>query len=90
MVCDYGMIQSMEQIAVSKFKATCLAVLQRVKRTGHPVLVTRFGEPIVEVVPPSRPATDAEWLGCMKGRAEIKGDIVGPALGAEAWKAERE
>ena len=84
------MFRAMEEIAVSKFKATCLAVLHRVKRTGRPVLVTRFGEPIAEVVPPSRPATDAEWLGCMKGRAEINGDIVGPALETETWKAERE
>ena len=42
----------MESIAVSKFKATCLAVLQRVKRTGRPVRVTRFGKPVADVVPP--------------------------------------
>lgn len=79
----------MDEIAVSKFKATCLAVLQRVKRTGRPVRVTRFGEPIAEVVPPSHPAAAAEWLGCMAGRAEILGDVVGPALDAGAWKATR-
>lgn len=80
----------MEQIAVSKFKATCLAVLQRVKRTGRPVLITRFGKPIAEVVPPSRPAPETEWLGCMARRAEIRGDIVGPVLGVDAWKATRD
>ena len=41
-------------MAISKFKAKCLAVLQRVKRTGKPVLVTRFGKPIAEVVPAVR------------------------------------
>jgi len=35
----------MEEIAISKFKATCLAVLEKVKKTGQPVLVTRFGHP---------------------------------------------
>ena len=40
----------METISVSRFKATCLAVLQRVKRTGKPVLITRFGEPVAELV----------------------------------------
>ena len=79
----------METMAVSKFKATCLAVLQRVKRTGRPVLVTRFGEPVAEIVPPTRPAPAEEWLGCMKGRAEILGDVVGPALALDAWKATR-
>jgi antitoxin (DNA-binding transcriptional repressor) of toxin-antitoxin stability system len=79
----------MEEIAVSKFKATCLAVLQRVKRTGRPVLITRFGKPIAEVGPPSRPEPEAEWLGCMAGRAEIRGDVVGPVLDAGVWKATR-
>jgi prevent-host-death family protein len=80
----------MEEIAVSKFKATCLAVLQRVSRTGQPVLVTRFGKPIAEVVPPGRQAAGSSWLGGMRGRAEIRGDVVGPVLEAEAWQAARD
>ena len=80
----------METIAVSKFKATCLAVLQRVKKTGRPILVTRFGQPIAEVVPPRPPTPDHEWLGCMRGRAEITGDVVGPVVPAEGWKVHRE
>ena len=35
----------MEEIAISKFKATCLSVLENVRKTGKTVLVTRFGEP---------------------------------------------
>ena len=58
----------------SKFKATCLAVVQRVKRTGRPVLITRFGEPIAEVVPPTRRASGAAWLGSMQGSVEVFGD----------------
>jgi prevent-host-death family protein len=45
----------MESMAISKFKATCLAVLERVRRTKKPVLITRFGQPVAEVVPPSAP-----------------------------------
>ena len=41
----------MQEIAISKFKATCLAVLEDVRRTGAPVRVTRFGRPVAEVVP---------------------------------------
>src|SRR5277367_925963 len=41
-----------EEIAISKFKATCLAVLEKVRKTGKPILVTRFGQPLAEVVPP--------------------------------------
>jgi prevent-host-death family protein len=67
----------MESIPVSKFKATCLAVLQRVKRTRRPVLITRFGQPVAEVVPPRPRTSRSDWLGAMEGRAEITGDIVG-------------
>jgi prevent-host-death family protein len=79
----------METIPVSKFKATCLAVMQRVKRTGKPVLITRFGEPIAEVVPPRPRAGHASWLGSMAGRGTIVGDIVAPAVDAEEWEAIR-
>jgi len=79
----------METIPVSKFKATCLAVVQRVKRTGRPVLITRFGEPVAEVVPPTRRASRSAWLGCMQGSVEVLGDEVGPALDAKRWNALR-
>jgi len=42
----------MEEIAISKFKATCLAVLERVRLTNQPIRVTRFGKPIAEILPP--------------------------------------
>ncbi|MGH8510513.1 MAG: type II toxin-antitoxin system Phd/YefM family antitoxin [Gammaproteobacteria bacterium] len=74
----------MESIPVSKFKATCLAVLQRVKRTRRPVLITRFGQPVAEVIPPQRRASRSDWLGAMAGRVEI---VVGPAVDARIWAA---
>jgi prevent-host-death family protein len=64
----------MREIPISKFKATCLAVIE-VRKTRKPVVITRFGKPVVEVVP-TAPAKS--WLGCMEGTMEITGDIVGP------------
>lgn len=81
------MANPIETISVSRFKATCLAVLQRVKRTGKPVLITRFGEPVAELVPPSPQASKSDWLGSMEGRAQLLGDVVGPALEGDACKA---
>jgi len=80
----------MEEIAVSKFKATCLSVLQRVHKTRKPILITRFGKPIAEVVPPPLPPRQASWLGCMVGTGEIVGDIIAPACPAEEWNVTRE
>ena len=75
----------METIAISKFKATCLAVLQRVRRTGKPVLVTRFGKPIAEIVPPSGRARAQAWIGSFQPRGRIVGDIVSPAADEKDW-----
>ena len=72
---------------VSKFKATCLAVLQRVKRTGRPVLITRLGEPVAEVAPLPRQAPRSDWLGAMAGRGKIVSDVIRPAADAKAWSA---
>jgi prevent-host-death family protein len=77
----------MEEMAISKFKATCLAVLERVRKTKKPILVTRFGEPIAEVVPPSVRPRPANWLGSMAAGMEIVGDIVSPAPDESDWEA---
>lgn len=76
----------MEEIQISKFKATCLAVLDRVGRTGQPVLITRFGKPVTEITPPTKMPTDA-WLGAMRGQGSIVGDLIEPAAAPDDWEA---
>ena len=77
----------MEKMAISKFKATCLAVLERVKRTGRPVLITRFGEPVAEVIPPPADERQKGWIGSMESTGKISGDIVSPVFEISAWEA---
>lgn len=74
-----------ESIAISEFKATCLAVLERVRRTGVSIIVTRRGQPIAEVNPPSPASAGDSWLGSMSGTATIVGDLVAPVGGADEW-----
>ena len=75
----------MEEIAISKFKATCLAVLERVRKTRRPIRITRFGEPVAEVVPPALKAKDKHWVGALAGTIRIEGDIVAPASDEKDW-----
>lgn len=89
MVFDHGTMVAMEQIAISKFKATCLAVLETVRRTRKPVLVTRFGEPVAEVVPPSPRKRNKRWLGALAGTGRIRGDLVAAAGEESDWEALR-
>jgi antitoxin (DNA-binding transcriptional repressor) of toxin-antitoxin stability system len=84
------MRDAIESMAVSKFKATCLSVLQRVKCTGRPVMVTRFGEPVAEIVPPRPAERERRWLGALAGRGRIVGDVVGPVVGDDEWEAARQ
>lgn len=76
----------MEAMAISRFKATCLAVLERVRITGQPVLITRRGVPVARVVPPPAEVASRPGFGCMAGTAEQTGDIVAP-LGDAEWEA---
>jgi prevent-host-death family protein len=69
----------METMPISQFKARCLAVMAEVKRTGRPIVVTKRGEPVVEVVP-ARAKEKKRRLGCMAGTIEFMGDIVSPVI----------
>ncbi|MGZ4829385.1 MAG: type II toxin-antitoxin system prevent-host-death family antitoxin [Candidatus Angelobacter sp.] len=72
----------MKESPVSKFKANCSARIEQVRKTRRPIRITRRGKAIAEIVPvPS--GKGANWLGSMKGTAEILGDIVSPVIDRE-------
>ena len=73
----------MDKIPVSKFKATCAAVLDDVERTGRTVTITKRGKPIAEITRPAPTKSVADLLGCMAGEIEIVGDIVNSPWTAE-------
>ena len=75
-----------EVVSISKFKATCLALLDKVKRTGKPLLVTRRGDPIALITPPPKPEKPSSWLGSFKPSGNIVGDIISPALDESEWE----
>lgn len=87
-IVNYVMTRHAEPpLSVSDFKATCLEVLERVRRTGRSVVITKRGEPIAEVVPTSSATAGTDWLGSLSASAHITGDIVSPAGDAEDWEA---
>ena len=74
-----------ETVAISQFKATCLALLESVNKTGQPLIITRRGEPIAQVVPPPRAKKKRGWLGSFRNTGSITGDIVSPAVSPRDW-----
>ena len=64
----------MQEIQISKFKATCLAIFDQVAKTRKPVLVTRFGKPVARILPPPSPA--GEWRGALKDSEQIHATLA--------------
>jgi prevent-host-death family protein len=78
-----------KEIAISEFKAKCLGILEQVRKTRTPILVTRFGEAVAEVIPPSAGKSTGRRRGSMAGTAEIAGNIVGPTGSWDDWEVAR-
>jgi prevent-host-death family protein len=79
----------MKEVAISEFKAKCLAIVDQVNKTKQPIRITRRGQPLAEVVP-SSPITPKNLFGFMKGKMKIVGDIVSPASDPEDWEVLRD
>jgi prevent-host-death family protein len=72
----------MESLTVSKFKATCLSVLEDVKRRKKRVLITKRGVPLAEIVP----VEPAEREMPLKDTVTFLGDILSP-VALDEWEA---
>lgn len=79
----------MRTIPAGEFKQTCLRLLDEVGETGEPIVITKRGKAVAELVP-ARPERPDDWRGAMRGRGEIRGDLVAPAVGPREWDALRE
>ena len=64
----------MESLSVSKFKATCLSVLDDVKKQKKRIIITKRGKPIAEVIPFDHSEEDIP----LKDAVTFMGDIISP------------
>jgi prevent-host-death family protein len=84
-----SIIRGVNTMAIAKFKATCLTVLEDVRRTRTPLLITKRGVPIAQVLPPPPSDDEKGWMGSLSGLVSITGDIVSPASDPSDWDANR-
>jgi prevent-host-death family protein len=75
----------MKTVSVSIFKTHCSAVLKEAHTTKEPVLITKRGKPLARLVPAGRPYR--RFLGRLRGKIRIVGDIVSPVVPPEDWDA---
>lgn len=76
----------MKEVAISEFKAKCLAMVEEVRKTKKPIRITRRGKAVAEVVPSSK-VSNKGFIGSMKGTARILGDIVSPVADLNDFNA---
>ena len=75
----------MKKIAAGEFKAHCLSLMEDVRSTRQPIVITKRGRPIAKLVPVETKKDD--WVGRLNGKMRIVGDIVSPAVPLEDWEA---
>jgi prevent-host-death family protein len=77
----------MKTIAAGQFKARCLRLMDEVRATREPVLITKKGRPVAKLVPAESQAEDI--FGCLRDEIKIVGDIESPVVPLEDWDALR-
>jgi len=77
----------MKKMAAGEFKAHCLAVMEDVRTTREPVLITKRGRPVAKLVPTDKSSDD--FIGRLEGVVKIVGDIESPVEPPENWEALR-
>jgi prevent-host-death family protein len=75
----------MKTMAAGEFTARCLEVMDQVRATRTPVVITKRGKPVAKLVPAEEVRTTA--FDSLKGKIEIVGDIVSPIVPPEDWEA---
>lgn len=75
------------EIPAGQFKARCLQLMEQVRTTRRPIVITKRGKPVARLLPMDEAPAGREIFGCMKGTVAIQGDIVGPT--GEEWHAEQ-
>lgn len=71
----------MRHIAATKFKEQCLALLEEVGPEG--IVITKRGKPVAKLIPLT--TDSASLIGSLRGKLEIKGDIMSTGV---RWHAE--
>lgn len=66
----------MKTVAVAEFKAKCLALVEQVRSRRERVIITKYGEPVAEVIPiHSQKSTKDHEL---RNSVIYEGDLLSP------------
>jgi prevent-host-death family protein len=72
----------MRKIAAGDFKARCLTLMEDVRSTREPLLITKRGKPVAKLMPIED--TKDDFIGRLEGVFRVVGDIESPIDGWES------
>ncbi len=72
----------MKKIAAGEFKARCLTLMEDVRSTREPLIITKRGKPVAKLVPADNDKDD--FIGRLEGVFRVVGDIESPIDGWES------
>ncbi|MGO9863088.1 MAG: type II toxin-antitoxin system Phd/YefM family antitoxin [Terriglobales bacterium] len=72
----------MKKIAAGEFKARCLTLMEDVRSTREPLIITKRGKPVAKLVPADDDKDD--FIGRLEGVFRVVGDIESPIDGWES------
>ena len=75
------MRHDLSRIAAGEFKAKCLQLMDQVKETHVPLIITKHGVPIAKLVPIDE--APVSLFGLQQDSVVIKSDIISPI--GENW-----
>lgn len=78
----------MRTMPAGEFKQTCLRLLDEVGVSGEAIVITKRGRPVAQLTA-VKPERAEDWLGAMRERGEIRGDLIAPASEPGEWDALR-
>jgi len=87
-VIDDDALISLDGNSLGRLPRATLARLERVRQTGRPLLITRRGVPIAQIVAPPTPESPVTGFGVMAGTVVEHGDILA-TLDESEWEALR-
>jgi prevent-host-death family protein len=67
----------MRKIAAGEFKARCLTLMEDVRATREPLVITKRGKPVAKLVPADVDDKD-DFIGRLEGVFRVVGDIESP------------
>jgi prevent-host-death family protein len=77
------MVMKPREVQASQFKAQCLGLLDEVAATGQPIVVTKRGKPVAQVVPVDEPPSLRGTVKILVSEEELLAPID------EVWDVER-